>query len=286
MTKMGLGKKNLGLVKEIKTIMTEIGIKMTIRQIYYQLVSKHIIENNINSYKNYNRIITKARKQGMIDPFEIVDTSKPLIKNPSWDNLTDFFEAVKKSYKKKVWTNQETYVEVWLEKDALRGIFKPITDIYDNYLAIGRGYQSYTNLIKAVSRFQQREDKEIHILYFGDFDPTGLDIPRNIKETIESFGVNFKFHKIAITKEQIEKYDIPPILTKKTDSRARKFISEHGDNAVELDALNPKVLRELIENSILEHLDKENFQETTKNEITDLEKIQKFIDSYGQRGDD
>ena len=277
---MALNNKSLGLVQEIKKIMEEIGIKMTIRQIYYQLVSKHLIENNLKAYKKYDWLMTRAREQGLIDAFSIVDTSKPIIKHSSWDDLKDFFDTVKDSYKKKVWTNQDKYVEVWLEKDALRGVFEPITTKFDSQLMIGKGYQSFTNLIKSTTRLNELKGKDIHILYFGDFDPTGLDIPRNIKDRLEKFGAEFSFHNISLTKEQIEKYELPPDLAKKTDSRAKKFISEHGDIAVELDALPPKVLQELITNSITEYLDIDIFNSTIENEKDDLIKIQDFINTY------
>lgn len=261
--------------------MGDIGINMTVRQIYYQLVSKHLIENSLKGYKNYNRILTQARKENLIDPFKIVDTSKPVLIPSSWDNLGEFIQDVRESYKKKIWTLQNNYVEVWLEKDALRGVFKPITDKYDVPLLIGRGYQSFTNLMLGVRRLKNLQDKTINILYFGDFDPTGLDIPRNIQETLFENGINFEFYRLAITQEQIREYNIPPILTKKTDSRARGFIDRFGDEAVELDALNPKVLREMIESSILKYLDDEQYQESLQQEKEDITKIQQFLEKYG-----
>ena len=281
---MALGKKRLGLVQKIKEIMSQIGIKMTVRQIYYQLVSKHLIENNKNSYKSFDNTLTLAREENLINPFDIIDTSKPIIKAASWSNLSEFLTTVKDAYRKRVWDNQETYVEVWLEKDALRGIFEPITNQYDVYLVIGKGYQSYTNLIRTTKRLP--EGKEIHILYFGDFDPTGLDIPRNIKERLESFGIIFEFHKIALTPGQIKKYDLPPNLTKKTDSRAKGFVAIYGDNTVELDALDPKVLRDLIENSILNYIDIDKYDEAVEQEKSDLSKIQEIIGNIDVGGDE
>ena len=116
------------------------------------------------------------------------------------------------------------------------------------------------------------------LLYFGDFDPTGLDIPRNIKERLEEFGVDFEFHRLAITDEQIKQHNIPPIPTKKTDSRTAGFVAKHGDRAVELDALNPKVLQKLIDDSITQYLDKDLYDETLQEQEEDLTKIGEFID--------
>lgn len=285
---MSLGASGQKLVGEIKTIMEEFGsMRMTIRQIYYQLVSRHIIPNNLNAYKNYDRIITRAREEDLIDSYKISDTSKPVLIWKSWDSLADYLDSVKYGYNKTKWTEQEQYVEIWLEKDALRGVFENTVSRYDVPLVIGRGYQSHTNLVRAKDRIRERMDegKSVHIVYFGDFDPTGLDIPRQIKDKLESMGLEFDFHRVAITPEQIAQYQIPPIPTKKSDSRAGKFIKEHGDQAVELDALNPKVLQELLENSIKAYLDEDLFEETLAKENKDEEKLREIIKELESKGD-
>ena len=250
---MALGPKRLKLVDEINLVLEEINMRMTVRQIYYQLVSRHIIENSQNSYKSFDATLTLARKDGLVPLDAILDTSKPVLKKPSWSGLDGFFESVEASYARSIWLTQGNYVEVWLEKDALRGIFEPITDKYDCYLVIGKGYQSYTNLVEASKRFAP--NKPNYILYFGDFDPTGLDIPRSIEKGLLDLGVeSLRLTCVALTPEQIKKYDIPLNLTKESDTRTKAFVQEHGDITAELDALHPKVLTRLIETSIGKNL--------------------------------
>ena len=97
---MTLGTKRLILVDAIKKILNEFDMKMTVRQIYYQLVSKHIIPNTIQSYKSYNNTLTRAREENLINPNSILDTSKPILKQSSWGNLPDFLDVVRVSSKK------------------------------------------------------------------------------------------------------------------------------------------------------------------------------------------
>ena len=194
--------KTLNLIDEIKVILASYNVRITVRQLYYQLVTKQIIENNLGSYKRLDSILSEARKNGSLDLSAFVDRIRRPIKTSSWLDLKDFISDVKNSYHKDKWQNQKNYVEVWLEKDALAGIFEPITRKYDINLAIGRGYQSLSSLNDAARRFPR--DKEIHILYFGDFDSTGLDIPRSAEKNLnDHFGLYPVFERLALTKEKI-----------------------------------------------------------------------------------
>ncbi|OGZ78565.1 MAG: hypothetical protein A2360_04365 [Candidatus Staskawiczbacteria bacterium RIFOXYB1_FULL_32_11] len=205
-----------------------------------------------------------------------MDRVRRPIKTSSWIDLKDFFATVKNSYKRNKWQGQENYVEVWLEKDALAGVFEPITRKYDLNLSIGRGYQSLSSLNDAVNRFPI--DKDIRILYFGDFDPTGLDIPRSAEENLNKhFGLYPIFERLALTEDDIAKYKLPPAPTKNTDSRAHAFVKEHGNITVELDALPPDVLTKRIEENIVKNLDMVQFMQdlnTEKREIEELNKLQ------------
>jgi len=264
--------KTQQLIALIGQIMEQIGERMTVRQAYYQLVARQAIENSLKSYKRFDALLTKARKDGSIDPYSFLDTSKPFLKQPSWNNLNDYIPSVKASYKRSVWPTQPEYVEFWLEKDALRGIIEPIAQKYDCCLVIGRGYQSITNILDARDRFDN--DRNNYILYLGDFDPTGQDIPRSIEDNLTKFGANnFQLERIALTPEQIETYGLPPAPAKSKDSRTAGFVKKYGNKTVELDALTPQTLRHLTEKAILEHLDVEAYLHTLKLEEADKSKV-------------
>jgi len=193
-----------------------------------------------------------------------------------WEDLSDFIETVKVAYRKDVWENQSVYTEVWLEKDALSGIFENITTKYGVTLVVGRGYNSWSAYKDAINRFLL-QDKEINILYFGDFDPSGEDIVRALKESLAFFEVYPVVVKVALTHKDITDYDLPPDFTKKTDSRTVKFIEKYGDLAVELDALPLPILQEKIRAGIEACLDMKAFDETKKIEEKERQKLSNLL---------
>lgn len=268
--------KNLDLIEKAKSIISEYDQPLTVRQIYYRLVAGQIIDNNLKSYKRICKILGDARKCGLVLFDDIVDRTRVPIKSSSWNGLKSFLDTVKKAYRREKWLKQENWVEVWLEKDALSGVFEPITDKYDVYLVIGRGYPSLSALNDAARRFP--EDKPTTILYFGDFDPTGEDIPRSIKSNLsECFGKRVNLERIAITSADVEEYNLPPAPTKRSDPRSSGFVQKHGDVAVELDALPPDVLQEKIESSIKRHIDIEQFEQDVKLEEKERIRLRKLI---------
>jgi hypothetical protein len=132
-------------------------------------------------------------------------------------------------------------VEVWLEKDALSGIFEDVLNPYGVTLNVGRGYDGWDSIHNAAGRLGDEDGATV--FYFGDFDPSGEDMVRSLAERLAFFGCRPEIVKCALTREDIDRYHLPPDFAKKTDTRAAKFIAEHGDVCVELDALPADVLR-------------------------------------------
>jgi len=272
--------ETLSLIQKVKDILSEYDMPLTIRQIYYRLVATHHIENNQKSYKKFDVVLSNARKAGLIPYSNITDRTRRPLKSSSWSDLNDFLTTVKQAYKRSRWDTQDVYLEIWLEKEALANIFEKITNYYDLFLVVGRGYQSLSALYDAVGRFES-DNREHHILYFGDFDPTGEDIPRSIQDTLfEYFDLNIQVEKIAIAQADIQTYNLPPDQTKKTDSRAKNFVSQYGDIAVELDALPPDILKQKITNSIEKYLDKTKFNKELETENLEQTQLQSFINQF------
>ncbi|MBU4532291.1 MAG: hypothetical protein KJ650_01390 [Firmicutes bacterium] len=179
--------KTLKLIKAAEAVLAEHN-PMTLRQVYYQLVSKHVIDNNRSEYQRLSNALVKARQQGLV-PWEYIEdrTRKP--RHPAmWSDLAEFLDTVRRSYRRDIWTSQGLYVELWLEKEALSGIFEPITREYGLALVVGRGYNSWTALHDAAKRVMEMDRRAV-ILYFGDFDPSGEDIARALAEGLEHFDV-------------------------------------------------------------------------------------------------
>lgn len=281
MSEKGMSKKDK-LIAETKHVISQYDTRLTLRQIYYRLVSAHIIKNSMNEYKYLSKVLVDARLNRQVPFRAIEDRTRGAVggdvelQDPD-ESIGRAIRRVKEAYRYYSvphWLNQDTYVEVWLEKEALSGIFSGVTDGESVTLCTCRGYPSLTFMYEAYARLSNIADgRQIQILYFGDFDPSGEDIYRHVKDMFDTFGISAEFEKIAITQDQIKKYNIPPMPTKRSDARSAGFIAEHGDIAVELDALDPDVLEKLIEDSITDYFDDDIYTETMKKQKEDRDYI-------------
>lgn len=263
------GKKNIILLEDIKEVLEEYEIKeirVTLRQLYYQLVSRNILQNKTKEYSKLSSLLTKARYAGEIDWRSIEDRLRIPRKPVTFENIEELIENAVIWYKLDRWSNQECYVEVWTEKDALSSIIAPITDKWQILLSVNRGYASASSMHESSERFLKKDTKENLILYLGDHDPSGLDMVRDINERLYEFGVNVKVHPIALTRNQIEKYNPPPNPAKISDPRAKWYLENFGNKSWEVDALRPEVLEELIETNILKYLDVEKYNKIKEKE--------------------
>lgn len=242
------------------------GMKLTVRQIYYRLVAAQLIPNSISGYQRIVKALGMARKAGDISYGAIEDRTRRvrIPTSESFESPEDYFNrfydalgSLDEYYSIPKWYGQKNIVQVWIEKEALSSLFTEVTDKMGVDLVVCRGYPSLTLLHQASERLHSgfddyTDDPELHIIYFGDFDPSGADIQRHIDETLEAeFGVTLSLTRVAITHDQITEYDIPPAPAKKSDSRHRAFVEREGvDWQVELDAIEPRVLQGMIRESI------------------------------------
>jgi len=256
------------LVQRTLEVIQQYDIRLTVRQIYYRLVAAGHIKNSRSSYNSLDRSLVNARLRGIIPFGTIEDRSRGFLSGDVEDwqtpegyfkNAVETLRTLDSYYEVPFWLEQPEYVEVWVEKDALASLCNQICDKYNVRLAPCKGYPSLTFLYEA-SKHLANVDKPITILYFGDFDMRGKDIQRYITERLEGFGIEANVQRIALTRQQVEAYSLPPQPAKKTDTMASGWIETEGDVAWELDALEPNVLLSLIEDAVVKHLDKEALQ--------------------------
>lgn len=249
------------------------GYTLTLRQLYYQLVSRDIIPNLQKEYQKLSRIITDARMAGLIDWNIIEDRVRVPQKPSEFENLSELVSAAIRSYRLDRWQNQKNYLEVWVEKDALSGVLEPITRKYHVNLLVNRGYSSASAMHDAALRFRQNSGKNCTILYLGDHDPSGEDMVRDIKDRLDEFGCSVEIKKIALTMEQVEKYQLPPNPAKMSDPRSDEYVTKHGNHSWEIDALTPEILNELLVSNIEELLDMNKYREVIKREEKEKMKL-------------
>lgn len=253
------------------------GLRLTLRQLYYQLVTKNIIPNSEKSYKHLSSLVSDARLAGLMDWAAIEDRVRQPRMQSEFRNLGELVEAALYSYRLPRWTGQDYYAELWVEKDALAGVLTPLAKEFHVTLMVNRGYSSQSAMYESAKRIMSHEGSPI-IFYLGDHDPSGEDMVRDIDDRLHSFGVsNLYVKKIALTMDQIKKYSPPPNPAKISDPRASAYIEKFGESSWEVDALPPKVLNALIRKEFNAIIDHELMDEVIEKEENDKAKLKKAV---------
>jgi hypothetical protein len=261
-----LREKTLRLVEEAVGILTS-QHPMTVRQVYYQLVSRQVIANTRGAYQAVSNALVAARKEGLI-PWEWIEDRLRRPRAVSmWKSLADFAESMCRAYRRDVRVAQPGYLEVWLEKDALSGIFEDVLEAYGVTLNVGRGYDGWDSLYKAAVRYD--EGDAVTVLYFGDFDPSGEDMVRSLRDRLAFLDCQPEVVKCALNADDVARYNLPPDFTKATDTRRAAFVARYGDVAVELDALPVDVLRARLLAEVESRMDLEALREVREAEERD-----------------
>lgn len=252
----------------IITAYTAQGYSLTLRQLYYQLVARDLIENTQKSYDRVGDMINNARLAGLVDWYAIEDRTRNLRALSHWDSPVEIIRSAVASFRIDKWDRQEYRVEVWVEKDALIGVLEGVCNRLDVPYFSCRGYTSQSEVWGAARRLQGyiRDNKTPVIVHLGDHDPSGKDMTRDITDRLEMFMGGCAVERIALNYDQIEQYSPPPNPAKMSDSRAAGYVAEFGYDSWELDALEPSVISQLIEDKILEYRDEDLWTEATKEE--------------------
>jgi len=252
------------------------GQRVTVRQIYYHLFSKGIIQLTQRDYHRVCRILTEARKRGYI-PFEwIEDRSRSPLWNILYENLQDFLSQMIDKYKLNTWRNQENFVIILLEKEALATIIWDIAEQYNVFVFPTKGFSSWSMFVEGIKTLVEYfgKGKRLIVLVLSDLDPSGKyikeDYENKFKFMVKELGFQepFIIEKIAITEEQVEEYDIPPM--EKT-YRGRDTLK-----IWELDALDPRILRCIVKEAIEKYIDLEQLQRDLELEKRDRELLFNF----------
>ena len=256
------------------------GYTLTLRQLFYQLVSRDLAENTVLSYKNLGNLVTNGRMCGLIDWDAIEDRTREARDTYGilrWHDHVVKLGDIKWAIRRQIegfgvdaWLGQPYYIEVWVEKSALENVVERAAKNchYAPYLAT-RGYPSITLLKDAADRFieHSNDGQQCVILHLGDHDPSGVDMTRDLQDRLAKLKATkgvVEVRRIALNMNQVEQYDPPPNPAKETDTRAEEYIRKFGSVSWELDALRPEILCDLIEAEIGEYFDEAIYTENQK----------------------
>lgn len=245
------------------------GICMTLRQLYYQMIARDLFpdswiddeynrreglppgtKNTLKNYSRLSKLISDARLAGRVDWDAIEDRGRRPQRASEWDSVSDLMQSALAAFRLPRWENQGTYVELWVEKDALASVLWPVANRWSITLMVNKGYSSQSAMYTSAQRFRAKEECgcALTLLYVGDHDPSGEDMVRDIGARMGMFEVpDLDVRKIAITMPQIRRLRPPPNPAKVTDPRAKAYIAEHGDRSWEVDAIPPDMLVRLVD---------------------------------------
>ncbi len=227
--------------------------RMTVRQLFYQLVARGVVAKTEAGYKRVCDFAAQMRIDGTLDYGKIVDGHRTRQGVYAHDGLTEALQSAHHLYRRNYWTNQRTLVEIWCEKDALSGVIRPICEEYGVTYVACRGFPSITLRYDSARVFRQA-GKPVHVYYFGDHDPSGRAISDNLERELRQHGADVAVTRVALEPEQIRLWRLPTRPGKPSDSRLARFASTYGNACVELDALPPVVLSELVESAIVREI--------------------------------
>lgn len=259
--------ESLRLIDKMNTIVDEYldqGFRLTVRQLYYQLVARDVIANTVLEYKRVASIINDAKLAGLMDWDAMEDRTREFLRCNRWSSGAEVLRAVAQQYHEDMWEGQSVRVFVVVEKEALSGVLDPVCRELDVPLLAARGYPSGSVLWEFT-----RDDlvpsadagQDIVVLHLGDHDPSGVDMSRDLRERLLVFFTadasgTFELIRIALNMPQIEEQRPPENPAKQTDSRFAEYARKFGDKSWELDALKPEYLAKLIRRHVAKYINK------------------------------
>jgi hypothetical protein len=255
------------------------GLRLTLRQLYYQCVVRNLFPNQEKSYKKLSSLLSDARLAGLVDWDSIEDRVRVPYTPHSFRDLGELAEAALHAYRLPRWEGQSHYAELWVEKDALSGVLRPLASEYHVTMLVNRGYSSQSAMYDSSRRFKlEGDDGKVCVLfYLGDHDPSGEDMVRDIRDRLAMFGARVAVRKLALTMEQVEEHNPPPNPAKMSDPRASDYVAQHGDESWEVDALPPEVLHRLIREALDEILDRSLMDAVIRREETDKKRLRAAV---------
>jgi hypothetical protein len=268
--------------REALFAIVDAGKPMTVRQVFYQATVRGLVEKAESGYGKVQTDLVWLRRSGDLPYDWLADNTRWQRKPRSYNNIGDALEQTAQFYRKNLWAEAKSYVEIWLEKDALAGVVLPITAMYDVPLMVARGYASLSFLHSA-AEYINSLDVIAYIYHLGDFDPSGVNAAEKIEQALDELAPRAAiiFSRVAVTEAQIAQWRLPTRPTKESDSRAKRFGSSYS---VELDAIEPNLLRRIVQVHIEAHLPQQQFEILKAAEESERELLRQFIGTRPELG--
>ena len=239
---------------------------VTLRQLFYRLVAAELLPNTTTAYSTLSDRTAVARRAGTFPA--LIDRGRAIHRHVWWDSPEKAREALRRQYRRDRTEGQRYTIYLGVEKSGMIAQLEHwFGDLGTPILALG-GYasQSYVDDVRA----DAEQGRDSVLLYAGDFDPSGEDIPRDFAARAGCFAA---VRRIALTPEQVDAYHLPEQMVKQKDTRAPKFVAKYGRGVVEMDALPPDVLSGLYRGAIVEFMDMSAYHESLAREAAEKARL-------------
>ncbi len=278
-----MAKKSLDLIQAMHAIAAD-AQPITGRGIGYKLFTVALIPSMATSeMAKVYRLLTQGRERGLIPWDWIVDETRKLERDSSWDDPEEFAGAVIRDYRRDYWTQQPVRVEVWSEKGTIRGVLGPVLDEYGVGFRVMHGFGSATAVYE-VARYD--DGRPLIVLYVGDWDPSGLCMSeRDLPERLSRYGgKHVVIKRIALTKADTAALSSSSFkaTSKKDDPRYNWFVDNFGTRCWELDAMDPNDLRDRVEEEILSLIEPTAWERCKVTERAERESLTAIIGAWGR----
>jgi len=295
-------------IMEVTAAEMQKGFAISLRGLFYKLVSQNLILNYLEPYQKLSSIVDDCKYSGLLDWNAIkVDGARDMRIDYSVDGIPDALNDTITQYKLNRQEGQSNYIEVWCEKETLVDILRRVTDKYHIPLCIVKGRNSSSAIYKGYQRFREEIDtgRPAKLIYIGDHDPSGLDMIRDIEQRTAFMLKNsrvdysrynasynstleyktllpeyFAVMPIALTMYQVKRYNLPDNYAKESDKLFNWYVQTYKtDKSWEVDALNSSVLTKLLEKTITGLMDLDLYENILQREAEDKAKLVAFINT-------
>lgn len=260
----------------------------SLRGVYYRVVSAGAVEKTELGYRLVGRELLKLRRAGVVPYSWITDGTRWVTKPDTFGSVDQMLENAAASYRRALWHDQCVEVHVFTEKDAISGVVSGVTGRWDVPLGVLRGYCS-ESFAHSMAEALDGVGKPVFVYQLGDHDPSGIDAWRDFQRKVGDFlraaqidrlgrsvGIPVVFERLAVTEAQIEELHLPTRPTKRSDSRSAGFTG----GSVEVDAIPPRILRQLVEDAITRHIDPHALDLTLSVERSEREVLERMVGGW------
>lgn len=293
----------LGKILAITEQYMEAGYRLSLRQLFYLLTGTGVIQKTEQTYTNLGNLVSQGRLAGVIDWDAICDRNRSTSIAPHCEDIKEIIQSAKYGYAVDMWARQSNYVEVFCEKQSLEGVLEPVCSELDIPFSSNKGYSSSSAYYDASKRYLRAalDDKQLHVLYFGDHDPSGIDMTRDIDDRLNLFLSTplentifseeelasidprpHEVHRLALNMDQVNSMHLQSAPGKIKDSRFEAYKARFGSHVGELAAIEPRVLAKLVRDAVEGLIDRKRWDEDKAREEKAREELQRFADTYGQ----